>query len=107
METMKFAFSEENKGGYYPGPFGGLGSVHTPHKWPLGDGQELLFALLTGDKNRENNVISKLERAVQWDGLFSEAVNETNGEVASRHWFSWPGAFISSVLLKMEYRKGN
>lgn len=107
METMKFAFSEENIGGYYPGPFGGLGSVHTPHKWPLGDGQELLFALLTGDKNRENNVISKLERAVQWDGLFSEAVNETNGEVASRHWFSWPGAFIASVLLKMEYRNGN
>jgi uncharacterized protein len=107
METMKFAFSEENKGGYYPGLFGGLGSVHTPHKWPLGDGQELLFALLTGDKDRENDVVSKLKRAVQWDGLFSEAVNETNGEVASRHWFSWPGAFIASVLLKMEYRKGN
>ncbi|OCA87874.1 hypothetical protein A8F94_08530 [Bacillus sp. FJAT-27225] len=99
VETMKFAFSEANKGGYYPGPFEGLGSVHTPNKWPLGDGQELLFAWLTGDKEQEEYVSRKLKQVVQWDGLFSEAVYEESGEIASRHWFSWPGAFISSVIL--------
>jgi hypothetical protein len=100
LNTMKFGFSEENKGGFYTGDFGGLGSVHTPHPWPLGAGQELLFNILTQNTEREEQVLSKLEKLVQWDGLFSEAVNEKSGEVTSRYWFSWPGAFISYVLLK-------
>lgn len=97
--TMDFAFTEENRGGYYKGKFAGLGSVHTPHPWPLGDGQELLYSRLTGQNERFERVREKLMKLVQWDGLFSEAVDENTGKVASRHWFSWPGAFISTVLL--------
>ncbi|MFS0864603.1 glycoside hydrolase family 125 protein [Fredinandcohnia sp. 179-A 10B2 NHS] len=104
-ETMEFAFSQENKGGYYAGPFEGLGSVHTPHKWPLGDGQELLYAELINDEQRKENVETKLRKTVQWDGMFSEAVFEETGEVASRHWFSWPGAFISYVFIMLENSK--
>jgi hypothetical protein len=100
LNTMHFGFSEENKGGFYTGNFGGLGSVHTPHPWPLGDGQELLFSILTKDSERQNKVLSKLEKLVQWDGMFSEAVDEEDGTVTSRYWFSWPGAFISYVLLQ-------
>ncbi|AIQ11968.1 glycoside hydrolase family 125 protein [Paenibacillus durus] len=99
INTMEFAFSEENKGGFYDGEYGGLGSVHTPHPWPLGDGQELLYSLQIGDDRRQQQVRRKLAGTVQWDGLFPEAVNEHTGDVESRHWFSWPGAFISSVFV--------
>jgi uncharacterized protein len=102
IHTMEFAFSPENKGGFYPGEFGGLGSVHTPHAWPLGDGQELLFSGLVGDSSRRDRVLCKLEQVVQWDGLFPEAIHEERGTIESRHWFSWPGAFISCVLLYLK-----
>ena len=101
LETLRFAFTEENKGGYYPGRFGGLGSVHTPHKWPLGDAQELLFAWLTEDDALREQVLDKLRATAQWDGMFNEAVDEHTGAVLSRHWFSWPGAFIAYCLLRM------
>jgi uncharacterized protein len=100
--TMEFAFSEKNEGGFYPGEFGGLGSVHTPHKWPLGDAQELLYAAVTEDTERVEAVQNKLKSVMLWDGMFSEAVNEKTGEVESRHWFSWPGAFISYVQLLLK-----
>ena len=99
LATMEFAFREENRGGFYPGPYGGLGSVHTPHPWPLGDAQELLYAKQTGDAARYDRVLRKVMNVVQWDGLFSEAIHEESGRVESRHWFSWPGAFLSTVLL--------
>ncbi|GIM47942.1 hypothetical protein DNHGIG_34910 [Collibacillus ludicampi] len=102
IHTMEFAFSPENKGGFYTGEFGGLGSVHTPHAWPLGDGQELLFSGLVEDSTRQDQVLCKLKQVVQWDGLFSEAIHEERGTVESRHWFSWPGAFISCVLLYLK-----
>ncbi|MEQ6376307.1 glycoside hydrolase family 125 protein [Bacillaceae bacterium S4-13-56] len=102
LSTMEFAFSKENKGGYYAGAYEGLGSVHTPHKWPLGDGQELLYASLINHKEKKEYVMNKLRETVQWDGMYSEAVYEETGEVASRHWFSWPGAFISYVFLFLE-----
>jgi meiotically up-regulated gene 157 (Mug157) protein len=102
--TLQFALSTQNKGGFYPGVFGGLGSVHTPHPWPLGDVQELLYAQVLGDQGRWQRVLQKLKRVVQWDGLFSEAINEETGQVESRHWFSWPGAFLSTVLLLLGNR---
>jgi len=98
-QTLQFALSKHNKGGFYPGVFGGLGSVHTPHPWPLGDVQELLYAQVLGDQERWQRVWQKLKQVVQWDGLFSEAIHEETGQVESRHWFSWPGAFLSAVLL--------
>ncbi|TGA99832.1 metal-independent alpha-mannosidase [Sporolactobacillus shoreae] len=99
LNTMQFAFSEKNKGGYYSGKFGGLGSLHTPHPWPLGSAQQLIFFYLTKNRKLYIDVLEKIERLVQWDGLFPEAINEQSGEVESRQWFSWPGAFISLFLL--------
>lgn len=98
--TMAFAFTEENKGGFYPGPFGGLGSVHTPHPWPLGDAQELAWHRLNGRPEDWARVWSKLQATGQRDGLFSEAVDEQTGRVRSRYWFSWPGAAIAMEWLK-------
>lgn len=98
--TMAFAFTEDNKGGYYPGPFGGLGSVHTPHPWPLGDAQELAWHRLNGKPEDWTRVWNKLQTIGQRDGLFSEAVDEQTGRVRSRYWFSWPGATIAMEWLK-------
>jgi meiotically up-regulated gene 157 (Mug157) protein len=100
--TLEFAFSTLNEGGYYPGgPYGGLGSVHTRDPWPLGDGQRLAIIATTGGKRarQRDEVLDKIVSEAQWDGLFSEAVNRDTGVVTSKHWFSWPGSFISSILV--------
>ena len=99
--TIDFAFSNRNKEGYYPsGPFGGLGSVHTRDPWPLGDGQALTLAVDGfGSNFRLDQVLDKLYRATQWDGMFSEAVDGQSGGVSSKHWFSWPGSFIGYILM--------
>ncbi|HBY95267.1 MAG TPA: hypothetical protein DEP84_15165 [Chloroflexi bacterium] len=92
--TMDFAFSPDNIGGYYPGPYGGLGSVHTPGPWPLGDVQEFLYARLTGDMSRAQAALARLVATACWDGALPEARDEHTGAVRSRHWFAWPGAAL-------------
>lgn len=102
LATMNFAFSEENKDGFYGTPedeFRGLGSVHTPAAWPLGDVQELLFARLRGSDARKQQVMQKLARVAQWDGALPEAYDVKTGEVVSRHWFAWPNAALACVVL--------
>lgn len=96
--TLDFAFSEANAGGYYAGPLGGLGSVHTPAPWPLGLVQELLYAHLVGDAPHAEQVIARLGRMAQWDGALSEACDAASGVVVSRHWFAWPGAALVALL---------
>ncbi len=103
--TMAFAFSPENEGGYYAGPFGGLGSVHTPAPWPLGDVQEGLFAALAGDSARQESVVRRLRAAAQWDGALPEAYDALTGGVVSRHWFAWPGAALT-LLIPVLHRAG-
>ena len=85
----------------YNGTFGGLGSIHTPHPWPLGDLQKLIFARLTQNRALEQEVIKKLLSIIQADGLLPEAVNAETGRIESRHWFSWPGAVFGMELLKL------
>ncbi|PTL39107.1 glycoside hydrolase family 125 protein [Alkalicoccus saliphilus] len=101
-KTFAFALTGENKGGFYEGKYEGLGSVHTPHPWPLGDGQQLLYYYYHEDEQGIQRILERLKQVVQFDGMFSEAYSENSGEVTSRHWFSWPGAFISTVFLYME-----
>jgi uncharacterized protein len=99
--TMKFAFSPANEGGYYPGGrFEGLGSVHTRNPWTLGYFQEWRYAQMTGDAQGERLAWSKICGVMQWDGTFSEAVDGHTGEVTSKAWFSWPGSMIGSGLLQ-------
>lgn len=97
--TIEFAWSEDNEA-YFPGPLGGLGSVHTPHPWPLGDLQEIVVARVTKDPERERRAKERLERVETWDGMLPEAYDERSGAVASRHWFAWPAAL--RVLLERE-----
>ena len=90
-ETIAFAWSEANEG-YFPGRFGGLGSLHTPRPWTLGDLQEIVVARVTGDREREARARERLGRVETWDGLLAEAYDEATGAVAARHWFAWPAA---------------
>jgi hypothetical protein len=96
--TIDFAWSEANDG-YFAGAYGGLGSLHTPHPWPLGDLQEVVVARILGDAAREHRVWERLDRVEMWDGLLPEAYDETSGAVASRHWFAWPAALRALLLL--------
>jgi uncharacterized protein len=98
--TMEFGISAANSGGYYAGGmFEGLGSVHTPGAWPLGFFQMWRFGQLLGDRHREEVAWEKICGSMQWDGLFSEAVDQ-RGFVTSKAWFCWPGAMIGSGLLQ-------
>lgn len=97
--TLEFAFSPANHGGFYSGAYRGLGSIHTPHPWPLGDLQELFWTRLNHDATRQVEIWTKLLKVACWDGSFPEAYDQNSGEVASRHWFSWPGSMLVIVLM--------
>jgi hypothetical protein len=96
--TMEFAFQADNLGGYYVGPLGGLGSVHTPAPWPLGDVQEYLYARMTGDLPRAGSALERLAASACWDGALPEARDPADGAVRSRHWFAWPGGALVMAL---------
>jgi hypothetical protein len=97
--TIDFAWTIANEG-YFAGTLAGLGSVHTPHPWPLGDLQEIVLARATNDSPREQRARERLTQVETWDGLLPEAYDETSGAVASRHWFAWPAAL--RALLERE-----
>jgi len=96
--TIDFAWSAANAG-YFAGPLGGLGSLHTRHPWPLGDLQEIIVARVLGDAERERRGWERLDRIETWDGLLPEAYDETTGAVASRHWFAWPATLRALLAL--------
>jgi len=96
--TMAWSFGPGNADGYFAGPLGGLGSVHTPGAWPLGDVQELLWSRLTGDTERAERVLECLASTACWDGALPEARDPNTGLVRSRHWFAWPGAALLATL---------
>lgn len=100
--TIEYAWSEANAG-FVPGAFGGLGSLHTPHPWPLGDLQDLIVGRLVGDRSRVRRAEARLRAVETWDGLLAEAYDERSGEVASRHWFAWPTAL--RALLAVDPRR--
>ena len=97
--TIDFAWSIANEG-YFAGTLAGLGSVHTPHPWPLGDLQEIVIARVTNDQARETRAQARLEHVQTWDGMLPEAYDETSGAVASRHWFAWPTALRAFLQLE-------
>lgn len=98
---FRFAFSPENTRAYFArGGFSGLGSVHTKHPWPLGDAQDMIYAWEIRDKGKFEDAKVRTLKKMQWDGAFAEANDEETGEVRSKHWFSWPGCVIGSVLIE-------
>jgi hypothetical protein len=99
--TVDFAWSEANPG-YFAGPFSGLGSLHTPHPWPLGDLQEIVVARLLHDRAREKRAVARLDMVETWDSMLPEAYDEHRGDVASRHWFAWPNALRALLFADRE-----
>jgi uncharacterized protein len=94
--TMRFAFSPANPG-FAPGPAGGLGSVHTPGTWPLGDLQEWVWAGASGDWPRVVRVLRRLLNAAYPDGMLPEAYDPVTGAPSARPWFAWPGAALGAL----------
>lgn len=97
--TIARAWSPANAG-FFPGPIGGLGSLHTPHPWPLGDLQAWIIAIAQGDAAGRAAADARLEAVQTWDGLLPEAYDEVTGAVASRHWFAWPAAVRAWLALE-------
>jgi hypothetical protein len=87
--TIAFAWSKDNRA-FVEGAFGGLGSVHTLHPWPLGDLQDVVVGRVLHDRTRVSRARARLRAVRMWDGMLPEAYDETSGAVASRHWFAWP-----------------
>jgi len=101
--TMRFGISSANESGYCnDSPYGGLGSVHSPGAWTLGYFQELFVATSVNDVHVMRNTWQKIAAAMQWDGTFPEAVDATTGECTSKAWFSWPGAMIGALLIRLK-----
>ena len=96
--TMRFAFDEANPA-YRTGPWGGLGSLHTPGTWPLGDAQEWIVASATGDADRAGRALDRLVGVASSDGLLPEAYDPETGAWTARHWFAWPAALVGALAL--------
>jgi hypothetical protein len=96
LGTMRFAFDEANPA-YRPGPWGGLGSLHTPGTWPLGDAQEWIFASAVGDLARAERALDRLTCVAARDGLLPEAYDPKTGAWTARHWFAWPAALVGAL----------
>lgn len=103
--TMRSAWSTDNPG-YVAGAHGGLGSRHTPGVWPLGDAQELAVAHLTGDVDRERQVITKLQLVASADGMLPETYHPDTGDWVARHWFAWPGSLIGLLDATLHQQTG-
>jgi hypothetical protein len=95
--TMRFAFSPHNRG-YSGGPFGGLGSLHTPGTWPLGDIQEWAAMRMVGEPCTARRALERLVHVASEDGMLPEAYDSETGEWRARHWFAWPGALLGALL---------
>lgn len=96
--TIGFAFSPANPG-FFDGPYGGLGSVHTPGTWPLGLVQCANIAELRADDATVADMSRRIVASSYWDGALPEASHPRTGRPISRPWFAWPGALVASMRL--------
>lgn len=95
--TMQFAFSTHNPG-FFDGTHPGLGSLHTPASWALGDVQAWLFGRLTDDRPSADAALARLEAIAFVDGMLPEAYMAYDPSRPIRHWFAWPGAVLAALL---------
>ncbi|MQA76283.1 MAG: metal-independent alpha-mannosidase [Solirubrobacterales bacterium] len=95
--TMSFALSARNPG-FSPGPWGGLGSLHTPGTWTLGDIQEWVAASALGDPERSARALARLVAVASPDGMLPEAYDSATGTAPVRLWFAWPGAALGALV---------
>ena len=105
-ETMRRVLDAAHAG-YFAGPLGGLGSVHTPGPWPLGQLQAVIAGSGPTDRrmsDRSDVALQALQAEAQWDGLLPEASDSASGRPISRPWFAWPGAVAASQHLGRHLR---
>jgi uncharacterized protein len=97
--TVAFAWSEANDG-WFAGERGGLGSIHTPGPWTLGDIQDWLVGRITDDAPRRDRATRRLKEVAFADGMLPEAYSAgRRPDVRIRHWFAWPGAAYAALRL--------
>jgi hypothetical protein len=65
-------FSANDKEYCKDGPYGGLGSGHSPGAWTLGYFQELAYAGLKNDPRAMRTAWTTIAATMHWDGTFSE-----------------------------------
>lgn len=97
--TIHFAFSPANPG-FFSGRYGGLGSLHTPAAWPLGQVQAILIGRATADEKLTEASEEVLARQALWDDALPEANDPGSAVPCSRPWFGWPGAAVAAQLLE-------
>ena len=103
--TMRFAWSPHNPG-FVSGPYGGLGSAHTPGVWPLGDAQEWAVAMSTDDHDTAKRVTRRLGLVAGDDGMLPEAYDPRSGAWLARHWFAWPGSLVGLLHRTIDHSTG-
>jgi hypothetical protein len=97
--TVDFAWSGDNPG-WFDGERSGLGSVHTPHPWALGNVQDWVIGRVTGDAARRAGAVQRLEEVALADGMLPEAYSANRRpDHRIRHWFAWPGAAYGALRL--------
>jgi hypothetical protein len=101
-ETMASALAPTH-GAFAGGPLGGLGSLHTPGAWPLGQLQAIIAGRATGPGGAIAAAAAAsaaaLRAEAQWDDLLPEASDAATGRPISRPWFGWPGCVAASLHL--------
>jgi hypothetical protein len=100
--TMDHVFSPRN-GTFVAGPFGGLGSHHTPGTWALGLVQEWVARSLVGDESRAGDALRRLIGVAHGDVSLPEASDPLTGRARARPWFAWPGAVAGAVTALDEH----
>ncbi|MEO8510306.1 MAG: glycoside hydrolase family 125 protein [Chloroflexota bacterium] len=93
--TMSFAFSRANPA-WVDGARPGLGSLHTPGPWTLGDLQAWIRAVVLADEPAAGAAVRRLETVAFADGMLPEAYG-ADYERRVRHWFAWPGAAFAAL----------
>ena len=93
--SMAFAFSPANPA-WTDGRLAGLGSIHTPGPWTLGDLQAWMYARVVGDASAARSAVRRLEIVAFADGMLPEAYDADHFE-RIRHWFAWPGAALAAL----------
>ncbi len=96
--TLRFAFDPENPG-FVDGPYGGLGSRHTPGTWSLGDIMGWVAFGLMEEPGAADAALERLAQTAFSDGMLPEAYDPEGSSAAVRHWFAWPGAALGALLL--------
>lgn len=97
--TMAFAFGDENPA-WFSGARPGLGSMHTPGPWTLGDVQAWVRARTGDNRPAMEESLARLREVAFVDGMLPEAYSASpENDRRVRHWFAWPGAALAALVL--------